>query len=171
MELSQVLRERKSVRHYKNTQISEEQLKYILYAAQAAPISRKDYSSIHITVVQEQNLMQDMITLFGGNADPFYGVPTLIIVSSKPYTKKEIPYLNVAGIIENMLLACTDLGLGSIYLTSFIEKVFQDDKIKKTLGVAEEFTPIAAVGVGYCATDELPEHQEEIEKRLNINRL
>lgn len=70
-----------------------------------------------------------------------------------------------------MLLACTDLGLGSIYLTSFIEKVFKDEKIRYKLGIKEEYMPIAAVGVGYPAHKEVIESKEEIEKRITINRV
>lgn len=78
--------------------------------------------------------------------------------------------MNVAGMVENMLLACTDLGLGSIYLTSFIEKVFHDKTMKDVLDISETYTPIAAVGVGYRIQDETSESQEAIEKRITINR-
>lgn len=171
MELKEALRKRKSVRCYKETQISDEALRYILFAAQAAPISRKAYSDIHITVVQNAALRKEMEKIYDENGNSFYGAPTLILVSSKELPKKEMPYLNVAGMIENMLLACTDLGLGSIYLTSFIEKVFKDEKIKYKLGIKEEYMPIAAVGVGYPAHKEVIESKEEIEKRITINRV
>lgn len=169
MDLRKVLRQRKSIRQYKEKfQITEEQLEYILFSAMTAPISRKDYESIKITVVQDKNILQEMIDAFSGIMNPFYGAPTVIIVSTKPSEVKNIEYLNVGGMIENMLLAATDLELGSIYLTTFLRKIKDRKDLLEKLAIPNEYIPLAAVGVGYKVKEQILESDEAIKSRIEV---
>ncbi|MGN0144623.1 MAG: nitroreductase family protein [Clostridium sp.] len=172
MELNKVLRQRKSIRQYKEElQITEEQLEYILFSAMTAPISMKDYESIKIAVVQNKNILQEMIDAFSGKMNPFYGAPTVIIVSTKPSLVKNIEYLNVGGMIENMLLAATDLDLGSIYLTTFLSKIENRKDLLEKLSIPNEYIPLAAVGVGYKAKEQILESDETIKNRVEVFRI
>lgn len=56
MNTIQAIMERKSVRSYKSDQISDEALDRILQAGMAAPVSSNAYDTLHITVVQNQNI-------------------------------------------------------------------------------------------------------------------
>ncbi len=167
MEFMQVIMKRKSIRKYNDTQISEEELKQILLAGYVAPISRKDYASIRITVVQNKDLLQQISSTANSNTDPLYGVPTLIIVSTTKASVKNVEYLNVACMIENMLLAATNLNIGSIYLTYFLLKLNKQKRILSKLGIPEGFTPISAVGLGYIAGEE-PKEDIDFEHRMKL---
>lgn len=169
MELKQVLVSRQSIRKYKKQQIDELQLEYILWAGMAAPISRKDYKSIKITVVQDEKLLEEMRKAFGEKMDPFYGAPTVIMVSSKQTPVKNIECLNVACVIENMLLAATDLGLGNIYLTSFLKKINNRELLER-LGIEEDYLPLSAVAVGYREEPVSTMDIEEIGSRIETIR-
>ena len=84
-----------------------------------------------------------MYNLIGGNLwiwgklrkkqNLLYGVPTLIIICSRPAKVKNIEYFNVACVVENMLLGAANLGLGSIYLTSFLNKLLERTDLIKRL--------------------------------------
>lgn len=170
MELNNVLVKRKSIRKYESyRQISESQLSYILTAGMAAPISHKDYGSIKIAVVQDKKFLRQIADTFGQGIDPLYGVPTLIVISTKTAAVRNIECFNCACVVENMLLAATDLELGSIFLTAFLEKIQNRNDILSKLGLDSEYEPIAAVGVGYKLDFE-EYSADEISKRIEVIR-
>ncbi len=171
MEFMQVIKKRKSIRKYKDTQINDEELRQILFAGCAAPISRKDYSSIKITVVQDKTILQQISSSANSPADPLYGVPTLIIISTTKASVKNVEYFNVACIVENMLLAATNINIGSIYLTYFLRILIKQKDLLLKLAIPEGFIPISAVGLGYCVEAEEPYKDTEIEHRMNLDIL
>jgi nitroreductase len=84
----------------------------------------------------------------------FYGASTLIIVSHKIMSEAResallIAAQNVACVIENMLLAATELELGSAYLCSIIEELNENEGLKKTLKIPATFRPMGACAIGY----------------------
>lgn len=158
MEFNKVISLRKSIRVYdKEKQISEEDLKKILFAGMAAPVSRKDYDSIKFIVLQDKKLLNEMAYLEGEKQNLLYGVPTLIIICSRPAKVKNIEYFNVACVVENMLLGAANLGLGSIYLTSFLNKLIERSDLIERLELPDGYLPLSAVGVGY------------IDKKVSLN--
>ncbi len=170
MELKEALIKRRSIRKYDTTkQISEEQLRYILFAGMSAPISHKAYKNIKITVVQDKKVLKEIADTFGNGGDPLYGVPTLIIISTKPDPVKNIEYFNVACMVQNMMLAAADKELGSIYLTAFLDKIQDNPEILQAIGAGTGYKPLSAVGVGY-KLDFSEYTAEQIEKRIEIIR-
>lgn len=171
MEFTQVLKLRKSVRKYnQEKQITEVQLEKILFAGMAAPVSRKDYKSLKFTVIQDNVLLKEISDAFKEAEHPLYGVPTLILVSTQAASVENVEYFNVACIIENMLLAATDLGLGSIYLTSFLEGLTARKDLLDKLEIPDGYTPLSAVGVGYSAFEEKVANEETISKIIEVIR-
>ena len=57
MEFKKVLEMRQSTRKFLDKQISEEELEIILRAGNHAPIGSALYEDIHITVVQDQEIL------------------------------------------------------------------------------------------------------------------
>lgn len=168
MEFNDVLLLRQTVREYKKKQIEECKLQAILCGGMCAPISRKKYNDILFTVVQDKRLLLDIKDKFPRSVDLLYGVPTLIIVSSKLSKFKNIEHLNVACVIQNMLLAATSEGLGSIYLTSFLKCL--DSEILNKLEIPIEYIPISAIGVGYKKNVIKNQFESEIIKRIDVIR-
>jgi nitroreductase len=83
----------------------------------------------------------------------FYGASTLIVVSHKLTDDREAALVvaaqDVACVIENMLLAATELGLGSAYLYSIIEELKVNDALKDLLQIPASFRPMGACAIGY----------------------
>lgn len=175
MELMKAIAMRKSTRSYKSEQISDESLNTILNAGCAAPVGMGAYKSVHLTVIQNSDLL-DRITkvtreVFGNpNMNPFYGAPTLVIVSGKTNEKAPaIEVANAACIVENMSLAATDLGLGSVYLLGFLMAISNDKDLLKELNLPEGFVPAAALAIGY-PTEQLIK-EKDLKQTIEINTI
>ncbi len=171
MEFFKTIATRKSTRSYKPEQITDEELKKVLYAAYAAPVGNGLYEDVHITVVQNANLLNKIVKSTANvtnnpDANPFYGAPTVIFVSTKlkDASKVSTTYANAACIIENMHLAATDIGLGSVYLLGLIRAGAIDDSLKQELGIPEGYNPTSAITLGYPI-------EELVERDIPANRI
>ncbi len=173
METLKAIAMRRSTRAFKPEQISEQELDAVLKAGCAAPVGMGAYETVHLTVLQNRELMEEIAKAaakaFGRpGMDPFYGAPTVVIVSStKNRMVPNIEYANAACIIENMLLAATDLGLGSVYLWGFIRALNDSPDLLKKLDLPEGFTPVSAVALGYPV--EPFTEVKRLEKTISIN--
>jgi nitroreductase len=152
METLKTLFTRQSVRSYLSNQISKEELDTLLKAALAAPTGRGKFGDIHLTVVQNEELLGKITAYVAKVAGdpamkPFYGAPTVIIVSCIP--NGNIHYANAACMVENMAIAATDLGLGSVYLWGFLTAVNQNPDLVRELRLPEGFVPTSALAVGH----------------------
>lgn len=144
---------RRSIRKFRAEQIPAEARDKILLAGECAPIGRGLYQSIFISVVQDQAVLNHIRQIgyrrFNA-ADVLYGAPTLIVVSSSGDPLLEnIEYANAACIIENMMLAATDIGIGSVYIWGAVTAFREDMEICQALKLPDGFRPISAVALGY----------------------
>lgn len=153
---------RKSVRSYTGEQITTEELEAILKSANAAPIGMGKYEDMHLTVIQNPEMLKkiDVATaeMFGDpNRRPLYNAPTLILVSSRtsdPEHKSlgNIPFSNAAIVVHNMVLAAVELGIGACYIWGAVAAVSKKQDIIEALNLPENFVPCCAVSLG--KTDE-----------------
>ena len=156
MELLKAIATRKAVRAFQARQIDDGDLNTILAAGCAAPVGMNAYDNMHFTVIQQSELLEKIekaaakvIPMPGFSA--FYGAPTVVIVSAKPSAMvPNLEYANAACMIENMLLAATDLGLGSIYLWGFLVAFDSDADLKQQLDLPADFNPVSAAAFGYA---------------------
>ncbi len=153
MEFTTLLKTRKSTRNYKPAQIKPEELDKVLLAGCAAPVGNGAYETVHLTVVQDAALLNQIAEAHAKavnqpGASPFYGAPTIVIVSS---SRKDsvIAYANAGCIVENMTLAATDAGLGSVYLFGFLNALNALPALLKKLQLPEGFVPVSAIALGY----------------------
>lgn len=181
MKFEEVLRLRQSTRKYLPKQISDEQLQSILEAANRAPVGSKLYKDIHLTVVQKQEVLlklceaawerfscrQKLEEIAGDTLEKakstnvrrnnlFYDAPTVIFVSHrKQDLQPGIEWANAASVVNQMHLAATGLGLGSVYMWGALESMRMIPELDHTelLELPENFEPLIALAVGYPAAD------------------
>ena len=158
MEFMETLCRRRSCRNYLPGQISEEDLQTLLKAANAAPVGMGQYDKVHLTVVQNAALLVKLNLCtadFIGDASfrATYGAPTVILVSAAAGDPDDVRYCNAACIVENMHLAATDLGLGSVYLLGCVRALQKNAALQRELGVPEGFAPMSALAVGFASQE------------------
>ena len=174
MNTIETIMKRKSTRNYKPEQISEEVLETILKAGMAAPVALAAYDSIHITVVQNEQLIeeifdkaQDMVfAAIGIRKSLDYGAKTLIIVSSKPAHRIGMDYANGGIIIENMVLAATDIGIDSCIMGAPIAALAENKELSDKVCIPDGFTPVLGAAFGYAENDEPAK-----EHTISVNRI
>lgn len=156
-ELMETFALRHSCRMYTGEQISEEELKGLLQAANAAPVGMNKVESIKLIVVQNRELIQkaDQNTLDFYKRDnmkygALFGAPTLIIVAVKKMEGiyRNMQFCTAACIVENMCLAATGLRLGNVFLTGVTSALNTNAMLSREIGIPDDYEAAAAMIVG-----------------------
>ena len=174
MNALEAIAQRYSCRSYKPEQIPEEALSEILKAGMAAPVGSAAYDTLHITVIQNWDLLNEiseavteMVSkIFGKRMDKNFGAPTMIIVSSKPGRMPGMEYANAACVLENMLIAATSLGIDNIIHGGGSAVVAQGEELMQKLAIPEGFKPTLCASFGYAAQEEAPKNHTIIVNRV-----
>lgn len=141
MELEKVLLSRKSCRKFTDKPVEEEKLEKVVISASLAPLGLPKMCTPALTVVTDKEALAGLKGI--------YDAPAVIIVSCPPSPAPGIGDQNAGCVVEMMSLMATDLGLGNIYLYG-VTKALQDDaEMLKKLAIPENFTPLAALALGY----------------------
>lgn len=146
------MKTRRSVRKYEESDVSEEQLNQVLEAATLAP-SWANKQGWHILVVKSPEVRAKLSEAIEGNpgARAVNQAPVLLAVCMDPELSGNMngkPYYMVdAGILmDHLMLAAADLGLGTVFIGAFDE-----DKVRPVLGVPEKFRIVGLTPLGVPA--------------------
>ena len=146
------LKTRRAIRKYLPRQVEQEKLDLILEAGTYAPTGMGMQSPV-IIAVQNPQAVQKLVQLnakvMNSDSNPYYGAPTILLVlaSSERGTRVE----DGSCVLENMMLAATDLGLGSVYLMGAIAAMRNEPELVGQLNLPKGFVPIAAMALGHSA--------------------
>lgn len=121
MEFVKAMSSRKSVRSYTGEALTQEQIDALLKAAYAAPVGGGQYDKMHLTVITDKALLNEIdqngANFFGDpSIKPLHDAPILIIASASPEMGADVASANTGAIVENMSLAATDMGIGSLFI-------------------------------------------------------
>lgn len=158
MEYRQTMLVRRSCRAYTGTQLPSAMVEQLVEAANLAPVGRKKYEEVHLTIVQNQAFLNELTERFRKavgdmNVVPFYGAPTLIIVSVRTQ-EGEVPLVsmaNAACVVDHMHLRAADLGLGSVYIYGAMTVLRSTPDLVAQLNLPEGFLPASSLAVGFAA--------------------
>ncbi|TGE36179.1 nitroreductase family protein [Desulfosporosinus fructosivorans] len=159
MNVMEAIAKRQSCRAYTGEQITQEELSVILKAANAAPVGKGSYEDVKLTVIQNSSLLTKLDKaaeeMLRGQVPhpmphPTYEAPTLILVTVKPQEGPlaGVPYCNASCIMENMWLAATELGLGSVFLMGVAMAFSGNKELSDEAKIPEGFAPVALLAVG-----------------------
>lgn len=152
---------RRSVRDFESTPVEDAALGKIVTAALCAPVGMRAYDSLCIRCVASKDALSEFLKMArkemqDETADPIHGAPALIVVAVREVTN--VAFANSACMIENMLLAATDLGLGSLYVCGIVNALRDKPEFRQLLQLPEGFAPVGAAAIGY-AKDGAPSHR------------
>ena len=150
--------ERRSVRKYKSDMVKDELIDEIVKAGTYAPSGRGAESPIIIAITNKEirnKLASINAKIAGGDTDPFYGAPVVLVVLAD----KNIPTYIYDGslVMENMMLAAKSLGLGSCWIHRAKEE-FETEEGKhllKSLGITGDYEGIGNCIIGYPEIDDI----------------
>ena len=151
--LMQVIRARRSTRAFRSELPPREQVMQLVEAAEWAPSGRGLFLW-HFTVIYnaEKSLRLARAVADADNRGPeynFYGAPVNIIIS---YRRGEHhAFVDGAAAMENILLAATDLGLGSCWINQ-LRETCDEPAVRALLteyGVPEDHIVIGSAAIGY----------------------
>lgn len=164
-ETVKIIKQRRSIRSFKDEQITDEELQAILEAGMYAPHAGDQ--AWHFTVVQNKELLDRLnlaakeaakqLNLEGlkelGDNEQFnclYGAPTLIIVSGNAQFPVPLD-ADCAAATQNLLLAAESIGLGScwIYFVLLAFNSPQGGELRKELRIPEGYKPYCSAVFGY----------------------
>ncbi len=168
MDTLKAIRNRRSVRSYTGEKFAENDLQTILMAANAAPVGMGRYENVHLTVIENPELLgaidRNAAQVFGRpDMKPLYGAPLFILVSARPTMDAigNTDYSNTAIVVHNMALAAVELGVGSCYIWGATMALAGNPELVAQLGLPDGFSPCCGIVLGATAekyTDrEIPE--------------
>ena len=170
MNTLEAIAKRYSCRNYKPEQIPEEALDEILKAGMAAPVGRALYDNLHITVVQNMELLNKIgdgfselfAKMFNQKVDRNFHAPTMVFVSQKDTRDNA----DAACVLENMLIAATSLGIDNIIWGGGCVVVNQDESLRNALEIPEGYIPALCASFGYAVNEETAKVHT-----INVNRV
>ncbi len=172
MEFSKTIALRKSTRAFTARQVEQDDLNFILSAGCAAPVANNQHERIHLTVLQNAELLGKIgratAKAFGQPGyDPFYGAGTCVVVSVKPREgEPNVEIADGACVMENMLLAATDHGIDNVYVWCLRWGLNAEPSLVRELGVPDGFLPISGAVLGY---GEEPPEERPLSVSLSCN--
>ena len=174
MNTLEAIAKRVSVRAYKPDQIPEDALQTILKAGMAAPVGMGAYGDLHLTVIQDMDILNEIgeavnemiFKMLGKRINKNFGAPTMVVVSSKPGRAPGGEMANAATVLENMAIAATDLGIDNIIQGGASAVIAQTPALREKIAIPDGFTPILAASFGYAVKEEAAKHHE-----ISVNRI
>lgn len=173
-DIFEVIKNRRSVRAYKDEQIEDEQIEQILEAAIMAPTARGE-APWHFTVVQNKETLADIndsvLNILSNSGDEFleaiaesgvnvmHNAPTVVFVSAKSDATNM--QADCSAAIENMLLAAEGLDIGSCWL-GLVAIYFSVEENLKKLHIPEGYAPLYGVALGYKLEPNEPNPRKDV---------
>lgn len=174
MNTLEAIKKRVSCRAYKPEQISEEALNVILKAGMSAPVASAMYDSMHITVVENEEALKqivdassDFLSDFTGQRKEInFGVKNIIVVSGAPGLAPGMDYTNAGCIVENMLIAATSMGIDNIVWAIPAFAIAQKADMMTQLGIPEGLKPLLCASFGFAVKEEPAK-----DHKISVNRV
>jgi nitroreductase len=169
MEFSELVQKRYSVRAYRHDPVPQEHLEKILAAACAAPTAanRQPFQLIviHTTGCEEQ--VRQMY-----HRDWFASAPIVIAACGLPdsgwvrgYDQANYTMVDVAIVMDHLILAAAELGLGTCWIANFDPVV-----VRQVLHLPEGVVPVALTPLGYPADQPKPKERKPVAELVRYER-
>ncbi|MFB0517113.1 MAG: nitroreductase family protein [Candidatus Neomarinimicrobiota bacterium] len=147
---------RRSIRKFYSNPVEDEKVDLILQAAMAAP-SANNAKPWHFIVVKNRQTL-DQIAKLHPYAKMCYEATLAIVVCGDPAISKNYWPQDCSAATQNILLAGTALGLGTVWL-GVHPRVERKGNMKKLFGIPENMEVLAVVAIGYPAEQKSPRTQ------------
>jgi len=168
MEFTELVHTRYSVRAYKSDPIEKDKLDHILEAARLAPTAA-NRQPFGLVVARTENIRSELKRVY--DREWFVQAPLVICACGYPeigwmrYDGKSYIDVDVAIVMDHLILAATDLGLGTCWIASFNVGAAQE-----VFGLPDEFEPIVLTPLGYPDDQPSPKERKKISDLVHYER-
>ena len=164
LEFLNIIKNRRSIRKYKQDQIPDTILKQILEAARLAPSGCND-QPWHFIVVKNPETKSKMGLHKWAEEAP------LIIVCCIDSEEGRWYIIDGSIAFEHIVLTATNFGLGTCWMGRFYENLGEtDERIKKVLGIPEHMRILAVTPLGYPAETPGPLERKNFDEIIHYER-
>jgi nitroreductase len=163
MDFGELIRQRYSVRAYKPDPVDEELLRRVLEAVRLAP-SAANRQAYQFIVIHTRGREAELKGIY--HRSWFVQAPLVICacgVPAKNWVRRDGKNYNdvdVAIAMDHLVLAATELGLGTCWVAAF-----DPAAARQVLGLPQDVEPIAFTPLGY------PADQPELKRRKDLSEL
>ena len=147
---------RRSIRKYKDTPITDEELQTILECGKCAPSAMNKQSSLFV-VVKSEDILQEIYNItekyFPFSKPYFYGAKTIVIVFGDSNCHLAIEDGSLA--LENMFLAAKSLNIGSCWI-NYLRELFKTKEgqlLQKKMNIDPKYFVVGTAIFGYPEED------------------
>lgn len=165
MNFKELAQRRYSVRSYQAKPVEEKMLIDIIEAALLAP-SAVNFQPWKFVVVTDPLLLGKLHSCY--HRDWFKTAPACIVAIGdhekgwhRPTDDKDYTDIDVAIAIDHLMLAATEIGLGTCWICHF-----NADKCSEIFDLPPHLEPIAMIPIGYPSSDTFP-----VKKRNSIDQM
>lgn len=169
MELTELIRERYSVRAYQAAEVEPEKLQAVLNAFTLAPTAA-NRQSLGLVVVPTAGHEDELRRIY--NADWFAAQPPLVlcacVVAERCWTRKDgkcYGDVDVAIAMDHAILAATDAGLGTCWIGAFDVAA-----AREVLGLPDGVEPVILTPLGYSADTPRPKLRKRVDQLVHHGR-
>jgi nitroreductase len=155
MDALEALAGRRSIRHYTDEAVSDEQVDVLLHAAMAAP-SAGNQQPWRFIVVRERDRLDTLST-----ATPYAGMlaraPLGIVVAGDTREEKHPGYWvqDCSAAIQNLLVAAHAIGLGAVWIG--VHPVLErSQRVGEICGIPQGVVALAMIAIGHPAEEKPP---------------
>jgi nitroreductase len=168
MDFHELIRIRRSIRSYRPEEIADDVLQRVLMAARVAPTAC-NLQPFQLLVITDPEIRAQMKNVYGG--DWFCQAPVIIavcVLPDKAWKRRDgfnSADVDAAIVMDHIILAATEEGLGTCWICSFDEP-----KAKQMLGVPDEVRIVAMTPLGVPAAEPAPFVRKPLHELIRKNR-
>lgn len=168
MDFSELVQRRYSVRAYRRDHVGEDKVQQVLEAARLAPTAA-NRQAIQFLVIHTEGREEELKQIY--NRDWFVQPPIVICACGIPaqnWVRKDGKNYNdvdVAIAMDHLILAATDMGLGTCWIAAFDAAA-----ARELLHLPTEVEPIAFTPLGYPADEPSPKKRKPLSELVRYER-
>jgi len=162
MEISEIIKSRRSVRVYEDKPISDDDLNIILESARLAPSAHND-QGYKFVVLKDREKIKEIAKL---NTAPFVANAPVVIICVSTNLNSKYNLIDISIAIDHMVLTAWSLGLG----TCWVGAIGAEKEISKVISAPDDAEPVIILPIGYPADREVPKRRKTIEEIISYEK-
>ena len=147
----ELLKHRRSCRHFTDETIDKESIDYILKAALMSPSGHRLTPWEFVVVEDKETLKALSVSKAAGATLVEKAAAAIVVIADTTKSDVWIEDCSIASV--NMQLAAEDLGLGSCWVQIRLRKDNEgndaNDKVKSLLGIPEQYSVLSIIALGH----------------------